>query len=186
MNKEEKQKIAITLIMLLIIIKFMFIPQTQKQDELISKINELRQVNNKYQHVLAKKEELITFNEKLDKVEQSLEKNIPTFTSDADFRLETQKKLETAFAMYKLKVKRFNWVTHKDKVIANVLHHKKMNITLVGKTKNFMALTVWLKKNNPQLKTEYFLIHTNKKDKTSMGHFTGSMTISAFYNEEKV
>lgn len=187
MNKEEKQKIALVLISLLLIIKFILMPQIEKQAVLVEKISQLQQVNSKYQYVLAKKEELTGFKEKLNNAELTLSKYVPVFTSESDFLLKTQQQLETVFSEFNLKVKRFMWIKDANNVIANVLHHKKISIALEGKTKRFLELNAWLAKNNPQFKIESFLMHNrnNKKDSTSMGTFKGSIIITTFYNEGK-
>ncbi|MBL4941380.1 MAG: hypothetical protein JKY81_06895 [Colwellia sp.] len=183
MDKELKQKIALVLIALLLIVKFVFLPQMATQDELVAKINDIKTINAKYEYLLSQKEKLATFNSQASTVELSINKHIPIFVTQAGFLLQTQKNIEAAIGKYNITSKRFIWFNDDGEPIIEKLYKKRIRIVLTGNGKNFLKFHTWLKENEPKYRLESFSLNLGKKSKQSMGWFDATVIIAAYYNQ---
>jgi len=183
MEKELKQKVALAVIGLLIVIKFILLPQLTKQNELIGKINAVEKINNKYSQLISQQPKLEKYANKISMIEKSLSKDIPVYVTQADFLLATQKNLETIMAKYNINVKRFIWFNGDDDPILGQLYKKRIRVVIVGNSIDFLQLHTWFKNNEPKYRLESLSLNVNKKTASDMGIFTGTLIISAYFNK---
>ncbi|PCI59286.1 MAG: hypothetical protein COB35_11720 [Gammaproteobacteria bacterium] len=181
MDNELKQKIALFVIALLLITKFIYVPQIEKQDDLVAKITATKKTNNKYQVLLSQRTKLESFSSTISAVEGKIGEQLSTFNSQADFLLQTQKKIESALLKSNIKVKRFIWFKNKEEASKQGLRKKRIRLVLTGQSKNFLSFHAWLKKQEPQFYTESISLNTGKKTESTMGWFDGTVIISAYY-----
>lgn len=186
MDKELKQKLALFVIGLLALTKFIVMPEIESQNQLLNKIAQVKKTNNKYEYLLSKKQQYADFEKESKAIELSLSQNLITFNDQPEFLLQSQKQIESAIKESGLKVKRFIWFNGNDEAIIGNLYKKRIRLVLTGKTKNYIALHTWLKENEPKFRLDTMSLNHGKNTTISLGQSDGTFIISAFYFKDVV
>jgi len=181
MNKELKQKFAILFIVMLTGIKFFILPEFELQNEKLSKIEDIKKNNSKYEYLLSQEDKYKEFQIKANQQQESVGENIPVYSNVSEFQLITQQELENSVKSSGLRVRRFIWFNDDDKPVTGNLYKKRMRLVLYGKTKKYIELHTWLKQNEPKFRLDNMVIEHGKNNKETLGYSSATFIVSTFY-----
>ncbi len=179
--ESNNNKLLLSLVAVLLLIKFAVMPIFDWQAEKIDQINSLHKREVKAAELLAQKEHLMQQVQLVEKKLADQQQAFPTFATSEDFRLETQKLLEELLKKHELNVKQIFWRNNKDVDVMEGMYKARVSVRMYGKVKDFALLHADVVTDTPSVKVVAMGLQTKQQSKTSAGTFKGVITFEAIY-----
>lgn len=177
MNLLDNRPLIIGLILILVGLKFVFVPVIQWQDLTMTKIAKQDKQLQKGLALVENKEELVST---LTSLKNDSRQQLQLFASDEKssiaYQLKIQKNVETLLEKYKLKSRSVTWLTP---VTKSSIEEHRLEVTLSGELKKFIQLMVEIEKQKPKLALMEFRsnISRMKPTRNKLGKFTGKFVV---------
>jgi len=136
MQLQNKHKIMLAMVSVLVLIRFVIVPILAWQDEKIAKIQSSNQRIAKAEKVIARLPKITLALEKLQLSNQSTEAFFTKAQSLPAFKLEQQQQIESLFKRFDIKVNNFNWAAD----IPGKISQSRAKINFEGKTSDLARL----------------------------------------------
>ena len=161
MQLQSKHKVLLSVLAVLLLLRFIVVPIFAWQDEKIAQLQSSQQRLTKAENVIERLPQITQELEKLQRSNQQLASYYSTETSMPAFKLKQQQQIEKLFESYNVQVKNFNWAAD----IPGVIDQSRANITFDGKTKDFARLQLAIAQLPTLLKVTQWTAHIAKKKK---------------------
>ncbi|WP_143764320.1 hypothetical protein [Cognaticolwellia mytili] len=178
----KKHAFLLSIIALLIIVKFLFLPIITWQDELIAQITQLEKKQNKITQVLANNASNLGLNKALGIELEQVRPLFATFKSVASFKLEQQKLIEKMLAKHKLTLQDIGWQTLT--MLPSLSKSRyPLKLTVKGKTIDIINFTAELETYQQFIEISKFNLSLKGQQNNNLGRINGRITLNVFAND---
>jgi len=161
MQLQNKHKIMLSLLTVLMLIRFVIVPIFSWQDEKVAKIQNSKQRIAKTENVIARLPQITSALKKLQLSNKNIESFFTKKKSLAAFKLQQQQQIESLFTTHGIKVKNFNWAAD----IPGKISESRAKITFEGKTSDFARLHLAIARLPTLIKVAEWTANIKKKRK---------------------
>jgi hypothetical protein len=183
MQDIKKHKIALSLIALLLIIKFVFVPVFEWQNETLLEVDLLQKQVSRIDNVLNNRQEIESYG---DSLANSLAFSSELFLVSSDvstFELEQQQWLELKIGEYELIAKNIGWSPSQKHAGSNLVAHN-VQLNIDGNTSNIIKFIQDLQSQKYYIGVQAFNIRFKSQSGQSLG--TGVTRLNLiFYRQEE-
>lgn len=183
MNKlEPKQQVALGIIGVLLVLKFIVVPLVDWQAEQVNLISNLQKRAAKSQGVIKNQ---IVIDAQQQQITQQLEQINRLFVApqkDTEFKLAMQQQVEQLMAKYQLQINNSNWLVSL-KVADNTLMRHQLTLNISGKLLNFQKILVELETSTPIIQVSDFNMRIKGQSEQELGQVDGTIELS-FYMQQ--
>lgn len=176
MQSQNKRKLMLGVLGLLILIRFILIPVFDWQQEQINEINEKEQRLSKTDNIITRLPYVNAASDKLKKSNSKLQERYFNQPSLNTFKLQLQQKIEKLFSEHNLKVTNFNWVIE----IPGEITQVRAKISFEGTTKDFAELQLNIAQLPKLLEIAQWTLHVKRMNANSLGKVKGDILITAY------
>jgi hypothetical protein len=178
----KKYKLALSLIALLLSIKFVFVPIFEWQDEKLLEVGLLQKQVSRIHNVLDNRQEIERYAESLSR---SLQQKASLFLSTSNvstFQLEQQQWLEKKIKEFGLKANNIGWSPSQTFEGINLVAHN-MQVNLNGNTSSIVEFIQELQKQQNYIAIQAFNISFKQQSNLNLG--SGRMRLNLIiYRQE--
>ncbi|MFQ3189628.1 MAG: 5-formaminoimidazole-4-carboxamide-1-beta-D-ribofuranosyl 5'-monophosphate synthetase [Paraglaciecola sp.] len=179
----KKHKMALSLIAILISIKYVLIPIFDWQDEQHVEVNLLQKQVSRINRVLHNSQEIEDYSVLLKNTLATSETLFLSAIDSSTFELEQQQWLEGKLKQYELDANNIGWTPPQQYVDSKLLGHN-VQLNIDGKTSNVIAFIQELQSQNHYIEIQAFNISFKRQSNLKLG--TGRTRLNlVFYRREQ-
>jgi len=175
MQPQDKRKLMLVVLAVLLITRFILVPIFDWQQEQIDQIKEKEQRLVKTNNIITR---LPQVELALAQLKESNQKQQARYFNQAlsnTFKLQLQQKTEKLFSEHDLKVTNFNWVAE----IPGQIMQARAKISFEGATKDFAKLQLEIAQLPKLLNIAQWTLHIKRMNDHSLGNIKGSIILTA-------
>ena len=179
MKELKKHQFLLSVVALLIIIKWLYVPIVDWQDE---RYFEIKQKQNRLSKSSAVLKQSNVYSQKNDLLADSLAIANDIFVEKQDdslFKLEQQKFVEQMLSKLGLSLTRTVWENALESVEPQIKQYK-MKVFFKGRTNDMVRYVTELEKHKPYIEVNDFIFNINKRNKEPFGSVSGNLTLSLY------
>lgn len=166
------QNNLLLILSLIIVIKFVFYPIIDWQNEKIQKLSVVNKRLDKSIGFVNRLPTLQKEKEEMDAYLATLKLDVDTYQEISAYQLTKQKEVELLFSNNKLKIVSFNW---QDIIATENGSQLKLMVKYSGKLKDFIKLHMAMSKFNRSTEITNLGLNTRGQKENSLGVFTGNI-----------
>ncbi len=174
MNDIKKHAVALTIIALLIFIKFIFVPILDWQDNVLADIALQERKIAKIELLMESKELLSSQEIKLDKRLTELNKRFYSLQNSEAFKRAVQKNIENELKSYELKIKNIGWKTTIEHSDAPLTQYS-VNYSFSGQGENVVDYILAIDASDKYSELAMMNVTFSKQRKGRLGRLSGRL-----------
>lgn len=176
MELEDKRKLMLGVLAVLLIARFVLVPIFDWQQAQISTIEAKQQRLVKANAVVNRLPQLELALAQLQESNQVQQARYFKQSSLNAFKLQLQQQIETLFADYDMKISNFSWVVE----IPGQITEARAKIAFEGSTANFARLQLAIAQSPKLLNIAQWSLHIKRMSSQSLGQARGSLLLAAY------
>jgi hypothetical protein len=190
MQLQNKHKVMLAMVTVLVLMRFAVMPIFEWQDEKIANIQKSTQRIVKAERVIARLPQITLALEKLKTSNKKNERLFSQAQSLSAFKLQQQQQIESLLKTFDIKVKNFNWATD----LSGKISESRAKINFEGKTSDLVRLHLAIAALPTLIKVTQWTTNIKKKRKrrgkntknkdthntNSLGIASGSLVLIAY------
>jgi len=176
MKPEDKRKLMLSVLAILLIARFILVPIFDWQQEQILSLEAKQQRLVKTDDIISRLPQINVKLAELKTTNLQLQARYFEHTSSNAFKLELQQKIEALFSKYELKISNFSWVVE----IPNQISEARAKISFEGTTANYAMLQLAIAQSPKLLNVVQWTLQIKRMNSKSLGKVNGSLLLSAY------
>lgn len=176
MQLQNKHKLMLFILAILLTLQFIIVPILTWQDEKLAQIQSSSKRLFKANNVIERLPQIQKILLALQKQNHILEASYYNKASLDTFKLEFQQQIEALFEQYNMNVQGFRWVTE----LTGELTEVRIDINFKGKLKDFSLFQLALAQQPKHLNIAQWSLNIKKMDETSLGTVNGNLLMFAY------
>lgn len=176
MQPQNKRKLMLGVLAVLLLTRFIFVPIFDWQQEQIDQIEEKEQRLVKTNNIITRLPQVELALAQLKESNQKQETRYFKQPLSNTFKLQLQQNAEKLFAEYELKVTNFNWVAE----IPDKITQARAKISFEGATKDFAKLQLEIAQRSKLLNIAQWTMHIKRMNDHSLGNVKGNILLTAY------
>ena len=181
MAELRKHAMLLSILSLLILLKFIVLPVFAWQDALIEEISQSDKKITKINTVLENSERINQLNDSLNNALLPIESLLFNVTSEAQFKLEQQKMLEELLIKHDLKSQNIGWQTPTFLEEQSITRYP-IKLSFNGKTIDTMKFITELESLQKLIEIVEFNMFLKGQNEDKLGSVNGNLTLHLFTN----
>lgn len=177
MQPQNKRKLMLSVLAVLLIVRFVVVPIFDWQQQQIAQIASQSKKLAKVNRVIDRLPQISQALQNLQQSNQALQSHYYKSASLQAFKLQGQQQIERLFKVHNLQVKNFNWVTD----IPGTITQLRARISFSGKTKDLAMLQLALARQTKLLDIGQWTLRIKRMNDHSLGDVTGNFLLTAYY-----
>lgn len=176
MTKQANTKKLLAVLAVLLILRFVFVPVFEWQDETLAQVQQQKLQLEKAERVIERTEILQNSIDNLKGKIAAVEKNYYQQQSNNAFRLQIQQEMEKLFVEHNVKLKNFDWTNE----VEGLVTQNRATIAFDGNTIDLTKLQLTLAQSPVIIDIPQWRAVIKRMKEDSFGKVTGSLVITFF------
>ncbi len=184
MNELKKHWLLLSIVALLVVIKWGYIPLSDWQNALYFEVKQKQKRLLKSSRVLEKSD---LYNQQNIQLQSSLAIANDVFFNEQDdslFKLEQQKFVEQLLSKSNLTLTRIVWENTLESVEPKIKHYK-MNVFFSGRATDMVRYVTELEQHKPYIEVSDFIFNIKKSHQAPLGNVSGNLTLNLYMKPVK-
>ncbi len=180
--KQPKQQIALGVLALLIVLKFIVVPLFDWQNEQLANLANLQKRVSKSQNVIANQTQITQSQQRISAQLKAINSLFINYKPEDEFKLAMQQQIEKTVANQQLQINTSNWLP--SILVANKqLMRHQLRLSIKGKMLDFTKLITELESVTPKAELKTFNINSKGQNAEQLGRVDGIIEL-AFYMQQ--
>lgn len=180
--KQPKQQIALGVLALLIVLKFIVVPLFDWQNEQLANLANLQKRVSKSQNVIANQTQITQSQQRISAQLKAINSLFINYKPEDEFKLAMQQQIEKTVANQQLQINTSNWLP--SILVANKqLMRHQLRLSIKGKMLDFTKLITELESATPKAELKTFNINSKGQNAEQLGRVDGIIEL-AFYMQQ--
>jgi len=184
MAELKQHALLLMFIALLLVVKFIIIPVFDWQNDVLAKITLLEKKQHKIDKVLLHKDDNTQLNNQLTSVLKQVDGMFFPFQTEANFKLNQQKMLESLLTKHNLTTQNIGWKTSSSFAELDLVRYP-IDIRFTGKTTDVIEFIAALEANKQRVEIKTFNLSFKGQREKSLGRINGNITLYLFLEGNK-
>lgn len=176
MKPEDKRKVMLGVLAVLLLARFILVPIFDWQQEQILAIETKQQRLVKTNNIIDRLPQINLALSELEANNLQQQQRYFEHASSNAFKLQLQQEIESVFTEHELKVTNFNWVVE----IPGEISQARAKIAFEGTTANFALLQLAIAQFPKLLNIAQWTLQINRMNNRSLGKVRGSLLLTAY------
>jgi uncharacterized membrane protein YcgQ (UPF0703/DUF1980 family) len=170
----KKNIVLITILSVLVLVKFVLVPVFDWQNNKMEQITQLERKIKKSKDYIVRLPEMTAQQEQLTTVINTYKEQTDTYNDIGRYKLNKQRQLEALFSQYNVEIKALNW---RDEVSTEQGISIPMYLQFTGQLKSFINLKLDILASGSNIELEKFNLNIAGQLEKSLGRVNGNLTI---------
>jgi len=185
MNELKKHAVLLSVLSLLLLVKFIYVPIVDWQNALYLNLQQQEKKLTKIDKVLKQKDKVTQANAQLDKLLAIKTSVFFSQAQESKFQLAQQKMIESLFEKNNVKVTKFAWRKTQQLVTLSANHYK-VQVNIKGKTSDLVQLMSAVEHYTPYIEVSDFSLKVQRQKNLLLGTVSGNLTLHLYTDNQKV
>lgn len=184
MSELKQHAWLLSIVAILVIAKFFVIPIFDWQNTVLSEITLLEKKQDKISNVLKQQDDNIRANEQLSLIITQVEQLFFPFQTEAAFKLEQQKLLESLLSKHNLASENIGWQATSRVDLLDVIRYT-IQIRFTGQSTDIIEFIAALETNKQRIEVVDFNLTLKGQQAKKLGRMNAMITLSFYVNRHE-
>ena len=180
--KQPKQQIALGVLALLIVLKFIVVPLFDWQNEQLANLANLQKRVSKSQNVIANQTQITQSQQRISTQLKAINSLFINYKPEDEFKLAMQQQIEQTVANHQLQINTSNWLPSILVANGQLMRHQ-LRLSIKGQMLDFTKLITELESATPKAELKTFNINSKGQNDEQLGRVDGTIEL-AFYMQQ--